>query len=41
VPTVSTNARGAQAAGEAKVAVAVARELAGFIWAALQPPVIA
>jgi transposase len=25
----------------AKVAVAVARELAGFIWAALQPPVVA
>jgi len=25
----------------AKVAVAVARELAGFIWAALQPPVAA
>ena len=24
-----------------KVAVAVARELAGFIWAALQPPVVA
>jgi hypothetical protein len=24
-----------------KVAVAVARELAGFIWAALQPPVAA
>jgi hypothetical protein len=23
-----------------KVAVAVARELAGFIWAALQPPVV-